>query len=389
MAPRNLLAVLALHLIPGLGPIALRRALKRFGDADEIAYRLPPGVLASLGGVRAAAIAGLAEVRRTLARRADDEFERCRRAGIRLLTTDDADYPPALAALPDAPLIIYLRGEIRPGIVQIAVVGSRRATLYGRRIAAGLGSALAARGIDVISGGARGIDTCAHVGALEEGGRTVAVLGSGMLLPYPPENAALFERIAAQGALLTEFALDHPPHAENFPRRNRLISGLSVAVVVVEAGPRSGSLGTAHHALEQGREVMAVPGPVSSAQSQGCHQLIQQGAKLVQNVADILDELSPLYRDSLRGEGVVPVVPLQTASPDPLAGASDDERVVFELLDGVESIQLDDLAERVPFGIARLQSALLALELRGGVDALPGRRFLRRDAANPGTFRPA
>lgn len=381
MAPRNLLALLALNLIPGLGPVSLRRALARFGDAAEIAYRLPPAALASLGGVRAEAINGLAEARRTLARRADDEFERCRRGGIRLLTTDDDDYPAALAALHDAPIIIYLKGEVRPGVVHVAIVGSRRATLYGRRIAAGLGAGLAARGIDAVSGGARGIDTCAHVGALEEGGRTIAVLGSGLSSPYPPENAALFERIAAQGALLSEFALDHPPRADNFPRRNRLISGLSMAVVVVEAGPRSGSLGTAHHALEQGREVMAVPGPVSSTQSQGCHQLIQQGAKLVQNVADVLDELSPLYRCALvSAEGA----PRNTEAPDPLSGASDDERAVFELLDGVEPIQLDDLADRVPFGIARLQSALLALELRGGVDTLPGRRFVRRETGSAG-----
>jgi DNA processing protein len=236
-----------------------------------------------------------------------------------------------------------------------------------------LAQGLAARGVEVVSGGARGIDTCAHLGALEERGRTVAVLGSGFLHPYPPENADLFERIAASGAVMTEFALDQGPHPENFPRRNRLISGLAAGVVVVEAGTRSGSLGTAALALDQGREVMAVPGPVSSAQSVGCNRLIQDGAKLVQNVDDVLGELSPRYKDAVRSAAEIPAQPSLA-----FAEGTPDENAVAALLDEVEPLHVDELAERAPFGIARLQAALFGLELRGAIEQHPGRYFTRR-----------
>ena len=253
------------------------------------------------------------------------------------------------------------------------MVGSRRATLYGRRVAAGLGAGLAARGIEVVSGGARGIDTCAHEGALSVEGRTVAVLGSGFEHPYPEQNAALFERIAASGALLSEFPLDMQPHPDNFPRRNRVISGLCAAVVVVEAARRSGSLVTAGHALEQGREVLAIPGPVSSGRSTGTNWLIQQGAKLVQNVEDIVEELSPLFRTS-----VPKPEPAEHEEQPDLAGLLPDEQTVLEMLDPVESQQLDELAERAPFSFARLQAALFGLELRGAVDVLAGRNYSRK-----------
>jgi DNA processing protein len=244
--------------------------------------------------------------------------------------------------------------------VRIAIVGSRRPTSYGERVAAGLAAGLAARGVEIVSGGARGIDTCAHVGSLEERGRTVAVLGSGFLHPYPIENRKLFDRIAAQGAVVSEFPLDTGPRPENFPRRNRVISGLAAAVVVIEAAAKSGTLVTAAHALEQGREVMAVPGPVHSSRSTGTNRLIQEGARLVQNVDDVLDELSPMYRAALLP---APAPPGGTAGP--VAEATGDEAEVLRLLDAWESVHVDELAERVSFGIARLQAALLGLELRG------------------------
>jgi DNA processing protein len=256
----------------------------------------------------------------------------------------------------------------------VAIVGSRSPTTYGKRVAAGLASGLAARGIEVVSGGARGIDTIAHRAALDEGGRTVAVLGSGLAKPYPPENGALFDEIAGSGALLSELPLEGEPRSENFPRRNRLISGLSAAVVVVEAASRSGTSITAAHALEQGREVLAVPGPVSSRKSEGCHRLIQQGAKLIQNIEDILEEVPPMYLTALPNDGRERA---GEGAAD-LAGLSADEALVLGLLDEVEPVQIDDLADRTPLGIARLQAALFGLELRGAVEHSPGRYYLLR-----------
>lgn len=369
MPTRNPADWIALNLLSPLGPLRVRRLLERVGEPAVVAHRLPLRALGAIAGLRAAGLAEIAEARRTLPRRAERELRRAAKLGLRVLACDDADYPAELQTLADAPIVLYVRGELPPACVRIAVVGSRQATSYGKRVATGLGLGLAARGIEVVSGGARGIDTCAHLGALEEGGRTVAVLGSGFGRPYPRENEELFERIAAAGAVISEFPLDRPPRKENFPRRNRIVSGLAAAVVVVEAARRSGSLVTAGHALEQGREVLAIPGPVSSDRSVGCHALIQQGAKLVQNVDDILDELSPMYRGAIG------------PAPDPRAVVGDagpgtpDEESVLALLDPVEPLHLDELAERAPFGIARLHAALFGLELRGVVEVLPGGHY--------------
>jgi DNA processing protein len=377
----NLEDWVALSLLPCTGPILLRRALARYGDPGQIAHRLSPNGWLSLRGVGPGCVEEIRAARKDLRKRAEREIRRCERRGIRLITTEDEDYPAALEELPDAPVLLYLRGSLPERIVRVAVVGSRRATAYGRRIAAGLGSSLAARGIEVVSGGARGVDTLAHRGALETGGRTTAVLGSGFLNPYPAENEDLFEKIAERGAVLSEFELRTAPRAENFPRRNRLISGLATAVVVVEATPRSGSLITVSHALEQGREVLAVPGPVSSEQSQGCHRLIQQGAKLVQEVEDILAELSPMYTAALplpgRGVGLGDEKERNSLGPD------EDEAKILEILsDDPEPVHLDALADRAPFGVARLQAALFGLELKGLVEQIPGRYYLCRPS-NP------
>lgn len=315
--------------------------------------------------------------RKDLARRAEREIRECQRLGVRLVRCTDAEYPASFESLPDGPLLLWMRGGLPEAVVRVAIVGSRRGTAYGRRVATGLASGLVVRGVEVVSGGARGVDTWGHVGALEAGGRTVAVLGSGLGVPYPPENVGLFERIAASGAVLSEFSLETGPRPDHFPRRNRLISALSAAVVVVEASPRSGSLGTASHALDQGREVLAVPGPVSSEQSQGCHRLIQQGAKLVQNVEDVLEELSPMYAVALTGRAGRPRDPAAIR----LEGMSEDEIAVLALLSDPEPLHLDALAEAAPFGVARLQAALFGLELRRAVEELPGGYYL----AQPGS----
>jgi len=371
MPPGNLEDWVALHLLPGLGPILLRRCLDRFGDPGEIAYRVSASAFHEIPGAGPKLAGLIASARSSLRARVDREIRAATKLGIRLVPLGDPSYPSALDTLPDSPAVLYLKGSLAEGIVRLAVVGSRRATAYGRRIAAGLASGLVARGIEVVSGGARGIDTCAHVGALEAGGRTVAVLGSGFQRLYPAENADLFDRIAANGAVLSEFPLEAEPRPENFPRRNRLISGLSAAVVVVEATVKSGSLTTAGHALDQGREVLAVPGPVTSEQSAGCHRLIQQGAKLVQRTEDVIEELSPMYAAAL---GPVPSSPEKEA-PN-VENLAPDEAAVLALLDDPEPVHLDALADRAPFGIGRLQAALFSLEVRGAVEQLPGRYYL-------------
>lgn len=358
-------------MLPGLGPIHLNRLLSRFGCPRRIAFDLDPRAFNELDRIGPRKSEEIREARRDLAGRVALELRRCRRAGVRPVALPDPEYPPEFRELPDPPVLIYLRGRLTTDAVRVAVVGSRDCTAYGRRIGAGLGSGLAARGIEIVSGGARGVDSAAHRGALEVDGRTVAALGSGLLQPYPPENSELFEKIAGSGALISEFALDVPPRAGHFPQRNRLISALSLAVVVVEAAARSGTLSTASHALDQGREVLAVPGPVSSARSVGCHKLIRQGAQLVQNVEDIVRELR------LPAGGPETTAGVAGLEPN-LTGLTDDERSVLSMLDEIEPVQLDELADSAPFGVARLQAALFGLELRGAVDQTPGRYYLLR-----------
>lgn len=283
-----------------------------------------------------------------------------------------------LAALPDAPVVLYVKGEVPDGRVRLALVGSRRATAYGRQIARGLAADLAELGVEIVSGGARGIDTCAHRGALEAGGRTIAVLGCGFAHTYPPENEDLFKAIVGSGAIVSEFSIETAPLAENFPRRNRLISALSAGTIVVEATDKSGSLITAGHALDQGREVMAVPGPVTSEQSRGCHRLIQQGAKLVQTVEDALSELSPMYRNAL-SSGARDPAPVDPVPSDPsLQGLSSDELAVLGLFDDPRPVHVDRLAESATFGMARLQTALFSLALRGCIDPMAGGYYVAR-----------
>ncbi len=380
MPPERLSAWLAIHLLPGVGPLTARRALDLHGDPREVAFRLPATAWREFPGIDATTAREIIAARPALMRRVEAEWDAAVRRDLRILTRDDAEYPSMIAALPDAPVVLYVKGELPEGRVRLALVGSRRATAYGRQFARELAGDLAALGVEVVSGGARGIDTWAHRGALEAGGRTVAVLGCGFAHTYPPENADLFKAIAASGAIVSEFPIETSPLAENFPRRNRLISALSAGTIVVEATDKSGSLITAGHALEQGREVMAVPGPVTSEQSRGCHRLIQQGAKLVQTVEDVLSELSPMYRDALAREahGSTPG-PSGPVPPDgPAQDLTQDEVAVLALFDDPRPVHVDRLAENATFGVARLQTALFALALRGCIDPLAGGYYVAR-----------
>jgi len=378
LPPERLTALLAIHLLPGVGPLTARRALELHGDPSDVAFRLPVTAWQELPGIDAEAAQAIASARAGLMRRVDAEWESAVRRDLRILTRDDEDYPSMLAALPDAPLLLYVKGRLPEGRVRIAMVGSRRATAYGRQAARGLAAELASRGAAIVSGGARGIDTAAHRGAMEAAGETVAVFGCGFAHTYPPENGELFEAIAASGALISEFPIEMAPLPENFPRRNRLISALCAATIVVEATVKSGSLITAGHALEQGREVMAVPGPISSEQSRGCHRLIQQGAKLVQTAEDVLSELSPMYRNAL--PGVTPAgASAGPSGPAPaLAELSPDEAAVLALFDDPRPVHIDRLAEDATFGMARLQTALFGLALRGCIDPMAGGYYVAR-----------
>lgn len=378
MPPERLTAWLALRLLPGVGPLAAQRALDAHGDPLEIAFRLPASAWRELAGIDAATAQRIVAARPTLMRRVAAEWDGAVRRDVSILTRDDPEYPSLLAVLPDAPIVLYLKGALPEGRVRMAIVGSRRATAYGRQVARSLAGELAGLGVEIVSGGARGIDTWAHRGALEAGGRTAAVLGCGFGHIYPPENKDLFAAIAAAGAIVSEFPIEMPPLAENFPRRNRLISALSAGTIVVEATEKSGSLITAGHSLEQGREVMAVPGPITSEQSRGCHRLIQQGAKLVQTAEDVLTELSPMYRSALAGVSTgAPAA--EGAGPGRCPPAlSPDEAAVLALFDDPRPVHVDRLAEHATFGMARLQTALFGLALRGCIDPLAGGYYVAR-----------
>src|SRR5436309_7223720 len=282
----------------------------------------------------------------------------------------DERYPELLRAIYDPPAVLYCDGSVEPGDRQaVAIVGSRQATPYGLRITETLAGELSALGFTILSGFARGIDAAAHRAALAAGGRTIAVLGCGLDVDYPPGHASLHAEIAGSGAVLTEFAPGTPPRATNFPRRNRIISGLALGVVVVEAADDSGSLITARLALEQGREVFAVPGPIDVPTNRGPHGLLKQGAKLVETVDDIVEELLPQLDR-----------PLQTLKTEPIAALpehvalSPSERTVLDVMSR-EPLHLDDLTERSRLTTPAVAAILLGLELKALVKQLPGQRY--------------
>jgi DNA processing protein len=336
-----------------------------------------PLALTTAGG-RALAPLGLPEAAaRWLAapdpERIDSDRRWLERSGARLVGCTDASFPPLLAAIEDAPACLFVRGDTDCLLTaQLAMVGTRDPTASGRRDAAEFARYFARGGLVITSGLALGIDAASHEGALAGGGRSIAVLGCGLDNPYPPENAALAERIAAQGALVSEFPPGTPPLKENFPRRNRLISGLSLGVLVVEAARRSGSLITARLAGAQGREVFALPGSIHNPMARGCHELIRQGAKLVETAADVLGELRiPFLKQDLESKSGAPSV----------AGAEapqldKDYEILLDAL-GFEPTGIDALVDRTGLPSQSVASMLLILELEGRVGLHPGGRYAR------------
>lgn len=284
------------------------------------------------------------------------------------LHPDDPCYPALLRAVP-APPPLDVRGTLQPeDALAVAIVGSRRATAYGLEVAERLASELAARGVTIVSGLARGIDSAAHRGALAAGGRTLAVLGSGVDVIYPPESRALARAVEAQGALLSQFPRGTPPRAGHFPARNRTLAGLALGVVVVEAAERSGALITAGFAADLGRETFAVPGRITSATSAGTNRLIQEGAKLVQTWHDVVSEFAEPWRRAVRER------PATSDHPSPPVDR--DEQQVLALLDDAEPRHLDGLVARAGLPAARVAAALVALEVGGRVQQLAGQRWV-------------
>jgi DNA processing protein len=283
------------------------------------------------------------------------------------------DYPPLLREIPDPPPFLYASGDIARCERPVAVVGSRNSTAYGVTMAQQLGSDLASLGFTVVSGMAIGIDAAAHEGALSSRGRTVAVLGSGLANVYPPQHVRLFERISASGAVLSEFPLKADPEAHHFPIRNRVISGMSLGTVVVEASKNSGSLITARLAAEQNREVFAVPGSIQSFKSMGTHNLIKQGAKLVENAQDIVSELGHFLADSPPDGGRQRLQPVEKRY-----SLTEEEKNVYRAL-GPYPLHIDELVRKLAMGAGKLSGILLQLELKGIVTQQAGKLFSAAD----------
>jgi DNA processing protein len=378
---------LQLSLTQGIGPILTHRIVAAAGGA-EAACRADANLLSNIEGIGSAKSRMIAASLRSAGNEADRELELASTQNLTLLCPDDETYPPLLRTIPDPPTVLYMRGTLEPrDLNAVAIVGSRRCSLYGREQAERFASLLAGAGITVISGGARGVDSSAHRGAMAHPqGRTIAVLGSGLDVIYPPENGPLFAMIAEHGAVFSEFALGTPPNKENFPRRNRIVSGMSRGVLVIEADERSGALITARQACDDhGRPVFAVPGRVDNPLSAGPHKLIRDGAVLASKLEDILDNLGPLphhvdepshFPES--SELFVDAgAPASTVPIEDLAGLSERQQAILDHM-GNEPTAVDVLIERSGFLAYEILQELTFLTLKGRIRRIDGQTFARR-----------
>lgn len=377
---------LQLSLTQGIGPILTQRLVKLAGSAAA-ACDATPALLRQVEGIGAARAETIARNLRDARPLAEVEAEKAVRLGIAIICPDDAMYPEPLKLIPDPPSVLYMKASLQPRDLNgIALVGSRKCSLYGREQADRFAGLLAGAGFTIISGGARGIDSSAHRGTIRNpNGRTIAVLGCGVDVVYPPENTQLFEQIAAQGAVLSEYPLATPPLADNFPRRNRIVSGLSRAVLVIEADTRSGALITARQAGEdQGRPVLAIPGPITSPLSAGPHQLIRDGATLVTNLEEILEALDPLpaqvsdpvlYANiRLTSEPTNKVVEEAAAKP---AGMSERQTAIYNAI-GATPTSVDQIIDATNLEASVIMSELTMLTIKGAIKRADGQSFVRR-----------
>ena len=368
-------ALLALNSLPKIGPIRVRRLLERFGDPETVLAQSSRTLqtVPNIGPEVASIISRWKELTDP-----ETELALCEKNGISILTADSPLWPKLLSQSPDAPPLLYVKGEITPADQHaIGIVGSRRCTHYGRSCTRKFSQVLTSSGYTIISGLARGIDTEAHAAALDAKGRTIAVLGSGLLHLYPSENKDLAERIAdGHGAVISEFPLRQPPDKQTFPQRNRIVANWSTALLVTESPARSGSLITAGLACEAGRTVFAIPGPIDRPQSQGCHDLIREGASLVTQPKEILQDLQelPLYFEQ-------PTPPQKTQiksepeKPKPLITSELETQLLNELAE--EAKTMDQLAITLNEPIHHISPALLGLEMKGFVTQIAGQRYTR------------
>ena len=364
-------ALMILNSIEHLQPVTLMQLLHRFGCATEL-FSQDRSLLATLVGPVLAEKITSAEKHFDLSQ----ELRECTRRGIEWMDWEDTRYPYMLRQIAQPPPILYFRGRFdKKDQHALALVGSRQASRYGVGVARGLSTDLARTGFTIVSGLARGIDTAAHEGALEAGGRTLAVMGSGFAHPYPMENLPLMNRIAENGLVLSEFPLGRPPLPRNFPRRNRIISGLSLGIVVVEAARRSGSLITASHALEQGRSVFAVPGRLDSESSEGANALIQQGAKLVGSAKDIVEDLQYLLPERFLKGASKKAVPGQTSSL-PLPDLNQAQQRILAAVE-TEPTGIDEIIASTKLPVPDVAGGLLVLEMQGLIQQYPGKNFAR------------
>ncbi len=382
---------IALKAVEEVGCVGFKALLAAFSSPRAV-FSAPSRMLQAVPGIgpitadRIRSFSGWAS--------AEKEIKRAREIQVEIVTCEDPRYPQNLLNIYDYPPYLYVKGTLSPAEVCIAVVGSRLASTYGRYVTEKLSRELALAGLTVVSGLARGIDAAAHRGALAGKGRTIAVLGCGLDIVYPPENRELAEAVASSGSLVTEFPFQTPPNAPNFPSRNRIISGISLGVVVVEAGEKSGSLITARIAAEQGRSVFAVPGAIEAAGSRGTNRLIKQGAKLIENVQDILEEILPQAGLSPALPATPPPPPsavrmqarkdnpresADTTSPDRPGGLATPEGTLLSLITQ-KPIAVDDLIDASGLTAQEVLNDLLVLELQGRIRQLPGKMFQLKES---------
>ncbi len=363
----ELLDTLRLAMVSGVGPLIRKNLLERFGSSKAV-LAAAPSELSEVSGVGPKVSRAISEANEQIDVAA--EIERCRQDGVDIVIESDDCYPRMLQEIHDPPGVLFVRGTLEPkDALGIAIVGMRHASPYGLRQAERLAGSLARAGLTIISGLARGIDAAAHRGALAAGGRTLAVLGGGVSNIYPPEHGKLAEQVIAQGALMSESLPLAEPFSGSFPQRNRIISGMSLGVIVVEAAQRSGALITARHAMEQGREVFAVPGRVDSRNARGCHQLLRDGARLVESADDVLEELGPLVEAVPCDEGRVVHHPAELK-------LNELEQQVLAAI-GEESTSIDHVMTETGLPVPRVLSAISVLEMRRLIRRLSGTTVMR------------
>lgn len=368
---------LSLVQAQGVGPVIFARLLRYFGSVEAV-LGASAGTLAGVEGIGTKRAELICRTRNDFD--VDKEIALAHRLGVCIITIEDSRYPAILKRIYDPPPVLYIKGNLtRTDNLSIAIVGSRRCSHYGAEQAGRFAHLLASAGFTIVSGMARGIDSAAHSGALSAGRKTIAVQGCGLAGIFPPENKHLFEEISLNGACISEQALECEPLAENFPSRNRIIAGLCLAVIVVEAMPRSGALITAKAALENGREVLAVPGRIDSPLSKGPHSLIKQGARLIESVEDVIETLEYLQKDFGRFAAVSARQAEEKAN-EPLFDVSqfrltDNERKILDCLD-TEPVHTEQIVSCTGLAAGKVSAALVSLRLKGIVKQLPGDYFV-------------